>query len=633
MEGRRLVGSWLLGKGTVVVGDRLWEIMDECLGFVAGDYGGLMMMRRRWMVDVERRVVRCVGGRDVVTVLDYGAGNVRSLENAVRRSGFRVRWVKEPEDILSAEKLLFPGVGSFGVAMENLVRLGYDEALVEYIGQDRPFLGICLGLQTLFEASEESPGVSGLGILPGKIRRFRVDESAGGAKCSVPHIGWNEVYQRKACAFSSKRNSSDSLLDSRFYFVHSFRLGYENQDFVLTTTRYGDEEFVSAIQFGNIIATQFHPEKSGESGVELLGNFLREDKLASALPFSPSSKVSGSGLAKRVVACLDVRENDEGDLVVTKGDQYDVREKTGEVRNLGKPVSLAHRYFDEGADEITFLNITSFRGEPLTDAPMIEVLERCSEGVFVPLCIGGGIRAYEDKDGVRYSALEVAAQYFRAGADKVRLVIEFNPSFGPVTSRLMLLPQVSIGSDAVYSAEQFWALGGEKDGTSSIETISKVYGAQAVVVSVDPRRIWISDPSNTTHTTIRSNSGPGPDGEEFCWYQCTVKGGREGRDLDVVQLVKAVEALGAGEILLNSMDADGSNAGYDLDLIGMVREAVSIPVIASSGAGKPEHFVECFQKTNVEAALAAGIFHRQEVGIVDVKACMASSGLPVRVSS
>jgi glutamine amidotransferase/cyclase len=122
-------------------------------------------------------------------------------------------------------------------------------------------------------------------------------------------------------------------------------------------------------------------------------------------------------LAKRIIACLDVRTNDSGDLVVTKGDQYDVREK-GDVRNLGKPVDLARRYYEEGADEITFLNITGFRDFPLEDMPMLEVLRQTSENVFVPLTIGGGIRDYTDKDGRTYTALEVAAKYFRSGADK-----------------------------------------------------------------------------------------------------------------------------------------------------------------------------------------------------------------------
>jgi glutamine amidotransferase/cyclase len=115
-----------------------------------------------------------------------------------------------------------------------------------------------------------------------------------------------------------------------------------------------------------------------------------------------------------------------------------------------------------------------------------------------------------------------------------------------------------------------------------------------------------------------------------CWYQCTVKGGREGRDVDVIQLVQTCEKLGAGEILLNCIDKDGTNSGFDIELIKLVSEAVSIPVIASSGAGKVEHFSEVFEEADVEAALAAGIFHREEVPIEAVKDHMREKGIETR---
>jgi glutamine amidotransferase/cyclase len=123
---------------------------------------------------------------------------------------------------------------------------------------------------------------------------------------------------------------------------------------------------------------------------------------------------------------------------------------------------------------------------------------------------------------------------------------------------------------------------------------------------------------------------PGSNGEEYCWYQCTVKGGREGRDLDAYQLAKACEELGAGEILLNCLDRDGTNLGYDLELIQDITEAVTIPVIASSGAGRVQHFSEVFTQTNVEAALAAGIFHRKEVSIQAVKKYLRTRNIDVR---
>ncbi len=525
----------------------------------------------------------------MITLLDYGAGNVRSVRNAIRKLGYEVQDVQSSADILQAERLIFPGVGSYGSVMERLQRDGFVEALIERIKSDKPVLGICVALQALFEGSEESPGVAGLSILKGQIKRFAVDN------LSVPQIGWNGINLHKPSPLFAEYN------DEKLYFVHSYRatLAEEDSEWLLSTTNYG-EEFVSSVQKGNVVACQFHPEKSGEAGLVILDKFLK----GSTETVQVTPKSEATRMAKRVIACLDVRSNDNGDLVVTKGDQYDVRDE-GEVRNLGKPVELARRYYEEGADEITFLNITGFRDFPMEDQPMIEVLERTSEQVFVPLTIGGGIREFTDSNGKEYTSLDVAAEYFRSGADKI-----------------------SIGSDACYTAEEYLRTG-KKTGKSSIEQISFVYGAQAVVISVDPRRVYVKSPEDTDHHVIKTVV-PGPQGEEYCWYQCTVMGGREGRDLDAVQLASSCEALGAGEILLNCIDKDGTNSGFDMELINMVKGAVSIPVIASSGAGSAAHFVDVFNETDAEAALAAGIFHRKEVPIAEVKQALRDDGVEIR---
>jgi len=526
-----------------------------------------------------------------ITILDYGAGNVRSLRNAIRKLGYEIRDVTRPEDILQAAKLVFPGVGAFGSAMQRLQERGYVEPLRQYLRDNRPFFGICIGLQSLFEGSEESPGVPGLGIIPGQVRRF--DDRA----LSVPHIGWNGVNAAKGSLLL------DAYAGEKLYFVHSYRAEVEvaNQDWVLATTDYGSR-YLSAVQKGNVAAVQFHPEKSGAAGLALLGRFLAAESLDSTAVPAPAA--GPTRLAKRIIACLDVRTNDQGDLVVTKGDQYDVREQ-GEVRNLGKPVELARRYYEEGADEVTFLNITAFRDFPLEDQPMLEVLRRTSENVFVPLTIGGGIREFTDSKGQYHSALDVASEYFRSGADKI-----------------------SIGSDAVLAVEAYRD-SARKTGNSSIEQIARVYGNQAVVISVDPRRAYVTSPDDTPRPTIRTTI-PGPNLEQYCWFQCTVKGGREGRDLDAVEFARLAEELGAGEVLLNSIDRDGTGAGFDLELIDAVRKAVTIPVIASSGAGRVEHFSEVFERTGVEAALAAGIFHRRDVPIAEVKAHLHDHNVEVR---
>jgi glutamine amidotransferase/cyclase len=442
-------------------------------------------------------------------------------------------------------------------------------------------------MQALFEYSEEAPELSGLNFIRGSVKRFDI-------RLSVPHIGWNGLnFKQPSRIFNGLR------ADTKFYFVHSYHVVSEDPSVILTTTNYG-YEFVSSIQKGNIIATQFHPEKSSSGGARILKNFLE----TAAQQTAPLPVSQGTRLAKRIIACLDVRSNDRGDLVVTKGDRYDVREKCV-VRNLGKPVELARHYYEEGADEITFLNITGFRDFPLEDIPMLDVLRQTSRNVFVPLTIGGGIRDYTDKDGRHYTALEVAAEYFRSGADKV-----------------------SIGSDAVLIVEDYLR-NGRKTGQSSIEEISRVYGNQALVVSVDPRRLYVKSPDAVGHHVIET-AFAGPSGERYCWYQCTIKGGREGRDIDAVTLARACEELGAGEILLNCIDRDGTNLGFDLELINAVHQAVSIPVIASSGAGCVEHFYDVFTDTDAESALAAGIFHRREVPIGDVKGFL-SGKVEVRI--
>eukprot|EP01061_Rhynchopus_euleeides_P019439 TRINITY_DN31921_c0_g1_i1.p1 TRINITY_DN31921_c0_g1~~TRINITY_DN31921_c0_g1_i1.p1 ORF type:complete len:388 (+),score=157.87 TRINITY_DN31921_c0_g1_i1:56-1219(+) len=370
----------------------------------------------------------------VVTVIDYGAGNVQSVVNAVEYLGWTVRMAVTAEEILSAERVIFPGVGAFGSAMQRLQELSLVEPIREYIRTGKPFFGVCVGMQTLFDSSDESPGVEGLGVIPGNITRFAVPQGV-----SVPHIGWNGVNVWK--------NLDRELIDksAKFYFVHSYVADASTvpSEWILSTTDYGGQTIVSSVQKGNVFATQFHPEKSAKKGLEVIRNFLeRMDTPVSGESFwgKAGSEQPATQLAKRIIACLDVRANDNGDIVVTKGDQYDVRDsKTddNEVRNLGKPVELAERYYNEGADEITFLNITSFRSSPLEDQPMLEVLRQASRRIFVPLCVGGGIRAFTDPDGTPHTALEVAGRYFQSGADKV-----------------------SMGSDAVEATKQYLAARG-----------------------------------------------------------------------------------------------------------------------------------------------------------------------------
>ncbi|KAH8841218.1 hypothetical protein MCOR27_004580 [Pyricularia oryzae] len=546
-----------------------------------------------------------------VYLLDYVAGNVRSLVNAIEKVGFEVEWVKTPEEVAKADKLILPGVGHFGHCLSQLSKAGFLPAIQKHIADGKSFMGICVGMQAIFSGSSEDPACPGLGLIKGSLDRFNDSTKA------VPHIGWNDATITTTTQPNSN-NEPSTLLDlrpsSKYYYVHSYKYPYvpgelEAQGWTVATGVYGEETFVGAVARGNVLVTQFHPEKSGVAGLRVLRSFLDPSGAASlgSAAVAPPNPVP-AGLTRRVIACLDVRTNDAGDLVVTKGDQYDVREKSSDrgVRNLGKPVDLAKKYYEQGADEVTFLNITSFRDCPLADLPMLEVLRLTSETVFVPLTVGGGIRDTVDVDGTKVSALDVASMYFRSGADKV-----------------------SIGSDAVTAAEEYYAAGKTLSGSTAIEQISRAYGNQAVVVSVDPKRVYVASPEATRHATIQT-AFPGPNGEAYCWYACTAKGGRETRDVDVVELTQAVEAMGAGEILLNCIDKDGTNSGFDLELIAQVKAAVKIPVIASSGAGNPGHFEEVFEKTTTDAALGAGIFHRGEYTVTQVKDHLATKGLLVR---
>jgi glutamine amidotransferase/cyclase len=299
-------------------------------------------------------------------------------------------------------------------------------------------------------------------------------------------------------------------------------------------------------------------------------------------------------LTKRIIPCLDVRLDDQGRPVVTKGHQYDVRQQDGKVRDLGDPISMAKGYDEEGADELIFLDITrTAHGR----SPLLDIIAQVSDEVFLPLTIGGGIRGIDD-----------AHEYFHAGADKV-----------------------SLGSNAVEIVlDHLEGRAGKRP--SAIDQIAKQYGSQACVISIDPKRVYVPNPEDTSHRTIQTKI-PGPQGECFCWFQCSVRGGRTFLDVDAITLARVTEDLGAGEILLNSIDRDGTRSGFDIELVRAVSENVHIPVIASSGAGTLEHFAEVLTSGKADAALAASLFHYGELSLKELKAYLSSRGVPVRLVS
>ena len=197
----------------------------------------------------------------MIAVIDYGAGNLKSITNALDFLKVKYKVTDKPEDIEKADKIIFPGVGAFGDCMKSLKRLNLIETLKKEISK-KPYLGVCLGMQVLFESSEESPGVRGLSIFKGTNKKF------SGKNLKVPQIGWNSIKILK------KNKLLEGVKEgSYFYFVHSYYAATKDKGIVMITTDYGTE-FVSGVNEGNIYAVQFHPERSGEVGLKILGNFV-----------------------------------------------------------------------------------------------------------------------------------------------------------------------------------------------------------------------------------------------------------------------------------------------------------------------------------------------------------------------
>ena len=255
-------------------------------------------------------------------------------------------------------------------------------------------------------------------------------------------------------------------------------------------------------------------------------------------------------LARRVIPCLDVHGGQ-----VTRGVQFG-RAEEGGLRNVGDPVELALRYNEQGADEMVFFDITASAHGRDT---IVDVIQRTADQCFMPLTVGGGIRAVEDMQAM-----------LRAGADKV-----------------------SINSSALATPDLIRA-GAEK------------FGSQCIVVSIDARKT-------------------GPDKWEVFSH-----GGRKPTGLDALEWAQQAVALGAGEIVLNSIDADGTKAGFDLVITRRISEAVAVPVVASGGAGTLEHMADVLEQGRADAVLAASIFHFGEYTVGDVKRFLAGRGIPVR---
>ena len=206
----------------------------------------------------------------MIGIVDYKMGNLASVINAFAKVGADATLESDPAKLSQYDKLILPGVGAYGDAMEHLRANGMDEAVIDFAASGKPLLGICLGMQLLFESSEEfakdENGTQGLGLIPGKVVAF--DEKKFDHPLKVPHMGWNELFQQKETAIFAGLNK-----DFYLYFVHSFHAVCDDQ-YVIGKTHYG-YEFVSAVQNGNIYGIQPHPEKSHENGLKIIENFAK----------------------------------------------------------------------------------------------------------------------------------------------------------------------------------------------------------------------------------------------------------------------------------------------------------------------------------------------------------------------
>ena len=199
----------------------------------------------------------------MIAIIDYDAGNMKSVEKALDFLGAEYIVTKDPEELAKADKLILPGVGAFGDAMDKLTGFGLVEVIQKLVAEGKPILGICLGMQLFFEESEESPDVKGLGLLPGRVVRF---SSEHGLK--IPQIGWNSINLPKQSILF------DGIKDGAYvYFVHSYYVKCDNKEAVAATCEYGDHVH-AAVEWNNIFACQFHPEKSSDEGLKILKNYI-----------------------------------------------------------------------------------------------------------------------------------------------------------------------------------------------------------------------------------------------------------------------------------------------------------------------------------------------------------------------
>lgn len=308
-----------------------------------------------------------------LTIIDSGIANLASVRSAFRALGVETVLTRDPEAVRRAERVVLPGVGAFGAGMASLRSAGLDLAMRDVVARGTPTLAICLGLQLLTEGSDETPGVAGIGVIPGTCRRLPDD-------VRVPHLGWNGIRADRASRF---------LTDGTAAYANSFCLTEAPAGWTAAWTDHGIP-FVAALERGNLLACQFHPELSGQWGLALLSAWMGRSPAGRPSPaVRPPDR-----LTVRLIPCLDVAHGR-----VVKGVRFQ------QLRDAGDPAERAAAYADQGADEIVVLDVAA---SPEGRETQTETVRRVRDAIHIPLTVGGGVRTVED-----------AARLLAAGADKV----------------------------------------------------------------------------------------------------------------------------------------------------------------------------------------------------------------------
>ncbi len=273
-------------------------------------------------------------------------------------------------------------------------------------------------------------------------------------------------------------------------------------------------------------------------------------------------------LTKRIIPCLDVTTSSNIARVV-KGTKFI------NLKDVGDAVELAKFYDEQGADELVFLDITASSDKRKI---LIDLVEKTGDQVFIPFTVGGGLRTVED-----------IKEILRAGADKI-----------------------SLNTAAVQNP-------------NLIQEGAKIFGSQCIVTAIDAKRIYVNSPEEAKNNIVVKVN------DKFCWWEVYIKGGRTATGKDAILWGKETTNLGSGEILLTSMDCDGTKIGYDLELTRIFNEKLDVPIIASGGAGNPQHIIDVFKLGKADAALAASIFHYNEYSIEFVKKECKKAGISMRL--